>query len=94
MCLSRVVHKQLLQIMLCMLHKTHFALNVTGGACPAIRSRKHTAALEHEKKLMQTVAVADNDVANLNVGGSLLSTKKCTLTQVCIKPVANAERLP
>lgn len=36
---------------------------------------------EQEKKLMATVAVADNDVLNLNVGGTLLTTKRSTLTQ-------------
>jgi len=45
---------------------------------------KHdTEAFEQEKKSMATVAVAENDVLNLNVGGTLLATKRSTLTQVC-----------
>ena len=39
-------------------------------------------AFEREKDLMQTVPAADNDIVNLNVGGTLLSTKRSTLTQV------------
>ena len=39
-------------------------------------------ALKQEKALMQTLPVADNDIVNLNVGGTLLSTKRSTLTQV------------
>lgn len=36
---------------------------------------------EQEKKLMATVPVADNDVLSLNVAGTLLTTKRSTLTQ-------------
>ncbi|KAL0028555.1 hypothetical protein WJX79_001387 [Trebouxia sp. C0005] len=43
---------------------------------------KHQIELfEQEKKLMATVAVADNDDLSLNVGGTLLTTKRSTLTQ-------------
>ena len=39
---------------------------------------------EQENKLMTSVQVADNDVLEINVGGSLISTKRSTLTQVSI----------
>ena len=44
--------------------------------------KQQLAALEREKELMQTVAVADSDIVNLNVGGTLMSSKRLTLTQV------------
>ena len=44
--------------------------------------RRQLAALEQEKKLMQTLDVADNDIVDLNVGGTLFSTKRSTLMQV------------
>ena len=37
-----------------------------------------------ENRLMTSVQVADNDVLELNVGGSLMTTKRSTLTQVGI----------
>ena len=40
-------------------------------------------AFELEKAMMARVAVADDDVLNLNVGGKLFTTKRSTLTQVC-----------
>ena len=39
-------------------------------------------ALQLERQQMASVPVADNDVIHLNVGGSLTSTKRLTLTQV------------
>lgn len=44
--------------------------------------KQQKEAFVREKKLMQTVAVADNDIVNLSVGGTLMSTKRSTLTQV------------
>ena len=35
-----------------------------------------------ENKQMATVPVADNDVVDVNVGGTIVSTKRSTLTQV------------
>ncbi len=35
-----------------------------------------------ENKQMTTFPVADNDVVDINVGGTILSTKRSTLTQV------------
>ena len=43
---------------------------------------------EQENKLMSSVPIADNDVLDLNVGGSLICTKRSTLTQVGVFPVA------
>lgn len=37
---------------------------------------------------MTSVAVADNDVLDLNVGGNFTCTKRSTLTQVGVFPVA------
>lgn len=45
--------------------------------------KQQIGLFEQEKKLMATVPVADNDVLSLNVGGTLLTTKRSTLTQVC-----------
>ena len=44
--------------------------------------KNQVAAFEQEKILMTTVPVADNDILTLNVGGTLLATKRSTLTQV------------
>lgn len=49
--------------------------------------KRQIEVFEQEKKLMTTVAVADNDVLNLNTGGTLLATKRSTLTQVCAQPL-------
>ncbi len=35
-----------------------------------------------ENKQMATVPVADNDVVDINVGGTIVSTKRSSLTQV------------
>ena len=43
---------------------------------------KQAEALAQEKQKMSAIAVADNDVLDLNVGGVLLSVKRATLTQV------------
>ena len=40
-------------------------------------------ALEEEKRIMQTVPVAASDILNLNIGGTLITTKRSTLMQVC-----------
>ena len=45
--------------------------------------KQQLEALQREKELMQSVAVADNDIVNLNIGGTLMSSKRLTLTQVC-----------
>jgi len=37
---------------------------------------------EDENKQMTTVQVADNDIVDINVGGTIVSTKRSTLTQV------------
>lgn len=44
--------------------------------------KQQSEALQRERELMQKMAVADIDIVNLNVGGTLLSTKRSTLTQV------------
>ena len=45
-----------------------------------IQSKEQALQLEHQQ--MASVPVADNDIIHLNIGGSLLSTKRLTLTQV------------
>ena len=37
---------------------------------------------EDENKQMTTVEVADNDIIDINIGGTIVSTKRSTLTQV------------
>lgn len=37
---------------------------------------------EDENKQMTTVHVADNDIIDINIGGTIVSTKRSTLTQV------------
>ncbi len=39
---------------------------------------------EDENKQMTTVQVADNDIVDISVGGTIVSTKRSTLTQVIL----------
>ena len=55
-----------------------------------VNLKKQTAAFffffffsQQEKAMMAMVSVADNDILTPNVGGTLLATKRSTLTQVC-----------
>ena len=43
---------------------------------------QQAAQLSQEKQQMTAVGIADNDVLDLNVGGTLLSVKRSTLVQV------------
>ena len=43
---------------------------------------KQATQLSEEKQKMTAVGIADNDVLDLNVGGTLLSVKRSTLVQV------------
>ena len=45
------------------------------------------AALEKEKQQMTAVGVADNDVLELNVGGTQFAAKRATLTQVPLEDI-------
>lgn len=45
------------------------------------------AQLRQEKQQMTTVGVADHDVLDLNVGGTLLSVKRSTLTQARLESI-------
>lgn len=53
--------------------------------------KQQIEALESEKKLMQTKAVTDRDIVDLNVGGTVLSTMRSTLTQVTYSPTSFAD---
>ena len=41
-----------------------------------------TGALQKEKERMTAIGVADNDILELNVGGTQFAVKRTTLTQV------------
>lgn len=51
--------------------------------------RQKFEAQQKEKGMMAKVPVADNDILPLNVGGTILATKRATLTQVALASVHN-----
>lgn len=57
-------------------------ISLTGNAQARVDLERQTEAFRHEQQRMQAVIVADDDIVNLNVGGTLLSTRRSTLTQV------------
>ena len=48
---------------------------------------QQAAQLSQEKQQMTAVGVADHDVLDLNVGGTPLSAKRSTLTQVRLESI-------
>ena len=51
--------------------------------------RQNFEALQKEKETMAKVPVADNDILTLNVGGTIVVTKRATLIQVALASVHN-----
>ena len=55
----------------------------------AVEIIESKAAFEKEKQQMTAIGVADNDVLELNVGGTQFAAKRATLTQVDHKAYAS-----